>query len=160
MFTRTLKENGFSLIEILVGSSIITVSLIGMIIAFQSVADLERKNTKTTQAVFLAEEALEAVRALRQDDWSNISNLSSGTNYYLTNVAGSWTLSTTQTLIDNLFDRQITVNQVYRDGNNKIADAGTLDPNTIRVDVNVSWSQNGGEQSVELKTYLTNIFSG
>ena len=156
-----LKRNnrtGFSLVEIVIGAAIITLSLTGLMVAFQSVAKLEKKNIRMVQASYLTEEGLEVVRALRVDGWDNIASFTSGANYYLSYNAGAWVLNSTPTMINNLFERKIIIDEVNRDGSHEIAEAGTLDTGTKKITVSVAWRDGSATTTKTVATYLTNIF--
>lgn len=119
-------------------------------------------STPTIKAAYLLEEGIEILKLIRDQNWSNISALSSGVNYYLketTPANGTWSISTLPVeIIDSTFYRIVTANSVRRDANSDIQLTGTLDPNIMRVSVSVSWWQNGATTTKTVHTYLTNIF--
>lgn len=114
------------------------------------------------RAAFLAEEGLEAVRILRDTSFTaNIAPLNLAQDYYLTFTAGAWQLGATPApLVDNIFDRRVVLSAVYRDSSDAITTTGgTLDPNTKKITVQVSWSHRGRQATNAISTYLTNLFS-
>jgi len=82
-------------------------------------------------------------------------------SYNLAFDGSNWEATTTSALIDNVFDRTITIVDVYRrDSDDDIIastspDSKTLDPNTVQVTASVSWD----EDEVNATTYFTNIFN-
>ena len=77
-------KKGLGLIEIVVGTAIISLSLVGLVTAFNVFIRTGLSNTNKIQATYIMEEGLEAVRYLRDAGYSaNISSLTSGTSYYL-----------------------------------------------------------------------------
>ncbi|MDP7648317.1 MAG: hypothetical protein QGI82_01305, partial [Candidatus Pacebacteria bacterium] len=82
-------------------------------------------------------------------------------SYNLAFDGSNWEATTTSALIDNVFDRTITIVDVYRrDSDDDIIastspDSKTLDPNTVQVTASVSWD---GDE-VNATTYFTNIFN-
>ena len=83
------------MIEVLVATSIITVSiLVAMAVAEKSVY-VSRQAFHTSQAAFLLEEGAETVRIFRDNGWSNISGLTVSTNYYPAFSGNTGVLSTT-----------------------------------------------------------------
>lgn len=119
------------------------------------------ENLRQTQAILLAEEALEAVRSLRDISWSgNIASLHPNETYYLILPETHWSLTTANPgLIDNLFNRTVTIENAVRDGSDNISATGALDPNTKRVTAAVTWIEHGRTRSVTLATYLTNFLN-
>lgn len=153
------SQSGFSLIEVVIGVAIISLSLFGLITALLAISNLEIRNLRQTQSAYLLEEGLEAMRFLRNNDWDNIASLETGENYWLTFENGAWVVSQSEGLINNLFDRRIIVAEVYRDNDFKLAETGTLDSETKKVTLTISWSHRGVTTTRTMTTYLTNIFS-
>jgi len=161
MFNKTKKEKlnqGFGLIEVIVGVAIISVAFLGLM----SVANLSfkilEKSSNNIKAGFLLEEGVEAVKIIRDSGWSNISSLSNGVNYYLNYNGTTWATTTTPVYMDNLFERTFVLNDVSRDINDDIADSGTVDPDTKKITISVSWKDGGGTITQSFSTYITNLF--
>ncbi|MDO8471237.1 MAG: prepilin-type N-terminal cleavage/methylation domain-containing protein [bacterium] len=155
-------NSGLTLVEVLIATSIILVFLL----AFSSVHNLYLKtafsNGEVIKATELAEESLEVVRFLRDSSWNtNIAPLSLGTDYYLVFEGGGWQVTTTEALVDGLFERVVTLSAVYRDASADIVSGGggTLDPGTLLVVSSVSWSRGEATTTKSISTYITNIFA-
>lgn len=147
------------MIEVLVAISIITFSILAMMVVSQKSVRVAYQSFHTTQASFLLEEGAEAMRVLRDDDWSNISSLTPSTSYYLVFSGGTWTLLDTASTI-GIFTRTVTVADVNRDDVSKdISQSGTNDPSTKLITVTVSWSEGGTTVNKTLSFYLMDIFS-
>jgi type II secretory pathway pseudopilin PulG len=158
-YRKNSTRQGFLIIEMLVAISIVTVAILAAMEISQKGVSLSRRALHTSEAAFLLEEGAEATRILRDNAWSNISNLSTGTNYYPTYSGGTWTLSTTPTTV-GIFNRVVTVSLVNRDGSSgDISEAGTNDSNTKLVTVTVSWDEAGVPITKTLQFYLMDIFS-
>jgi len=149
---------GIGLVEVVIGIAILTTIVVGVLSAFRIMVSSSGETIQGLQAQALLEEGLEAVRLIRDGNWSNISSLTTGTSYTLTWNGSLWTLTTTPATIDALFDRRVSIGQVYRDANDDIATSGTLDPNTKKVTVTISWNRGKVRLSRSLSTYITNIF--
>lgn len=151
---------GFGIIEIAVVAGIVSVVFLGMfqlaIVANRPVAGSARE----TEATYLAEEGIEAVRVLRNEGWdSHITTISNTTNYYPTISANRWTLNTIDPgAINGTYTRVIVLSAVYRDTDDNISSTGTLDANTRKVTSTVTWNEHGIIRSVVLETYITNFF--
>ena len=155
-----LNADGFGLVEVIVGASIISASLVLIIFVFQGIIGLSQDNLRGVQAAFLAEEGLEVVRSLRNQDWQNLTNLTTETDYGLTfSLVSGWQIDTEITLIDNLFDRRFRLKEVYRDANNQIATTGTLDPESYQIISSVAWNNGQATSTKVVTSYLMNILS-
>lgn len=147
-------------VEILVAISIITVSVLAAMAVAQKSVYVSRQAFHTEQAGFLLEEGAEAMRILRDNNWTNISSLTAGADYYLSFSGGTWILSATPNTVD-IFTRTVSVSNVNRDNTTKdiISAGGTLDDGTKLVTITVSWAEGGVIVTKTLQFYITNIFS-
>lgn len=162
-FIQSRKPNlrgGIGLVEVLVGASILSVAGVALVLTYGMYVKIAVVAPRPIQATFLQDEGLEAMRIIRDNSWTTISNLTLGTSYYLSFNASTtaWTLSTTPQMIDGIFDRTIVVSSVNRDVNSDIASSGTIDTNTKKITVSVSWLKNGATTTKQLVGYLTNLF--
>jgi prepilin-type N-terminal cleavage/methylation domain-containing protein len=152
------ESSGFSLVEVIVAITIITLSLIAIMDLAQKSITVSRQSLHSLEAATLLEEGGEAVKTIRDGAWSNITSLTSGSTYYLSYYSGAWNLSGTPNVVD-IFTRTITINSVNRDSNDDIATSGTNDTATKKVTVTVSWQEGGDTVSKTLTFYISNIFS-
>ncbi len=133
-----MNSKGFSLVEVLLAvavfSLIVTGLIGGLIYGEQSTALAGQR----ARAATLADEGLEAVRNIRD---ANFSNLTDGT-FGLTTTGNQWNLSGASDTSD-IFSRAITIS--------------TVDANRKSITSSITWQQNpqrGG--LVQAVTYLTN----
>lgn len=156
-------NSGFSLVEVLVACAIISVMIFALMSAAQKGILLSSNALKQTQASLLLEEGAEAVKSIRDANWTSISNVTLDTTYYLSYNTNTnlWSLSTTPTaLIDTIFTRTVTLSQVFRDANDDIASSGTVDTHIKKVTINTSWTASDGTTfSKNLSFYLADIFN-
>lgn len=153
-------RTGFGLIEIVVGSAIFALSILGISSYYQQALQVSQKTGKFVQAGFLLEEGMEIAKYFRDGSWSNISNLTDGTTYYLSWNGTSWATSTTNTFVDGTFERTLVMNNVNRDSNDDVVSSGgTLDAGTKKVTISVSWNERGATTTKTISTYLTNFFN-
>ncbi len=155
-----IRDRGFGLIEILIAGAVITVSLLSVVGFFIFSQSVTLRSVRNTEAVSLAEQAMEVVRKLRDESWStNIATLSPNTTYYPVLGADQWTLATTNPSTGSFYTTTIVFSQVNRDVNDNIAPSGTNDSETRKVDVNVSWQEGPNAKNVSLSLYLTNFLN-
>jgi len=152
------QQKGFGVVEIVIGSALISIVMFGLAASFQVALKLSRDTVHKTQAQFLLEEGLEAARLMRDDTWENIGGMATGTPYHLVFSGGSFATSTTPLLIDGTYDRTLTVSDVYRDGNDDIAGAGTIDTGTKKITISVGWRSGSATTTKQAESYLSQIF--
>lgn len=153
------KNSGFSLVEVLVGAAIIVVSVLAVMAVTEKSVAMSRRALHTLQASYLLEEGAEAMRILRDDAWSNVSTLSPSTDYYLEFSGGTWTVSTTPSLI-GIFTRVINIENVNRDFTSGDIDAGgTDDPQAKLATLTISWQEGGETINKTLSFYVMDIFA-
>lgn len=158
------NKKGFGLIEIVVASAIVSISLFALIGASHAAFRAVDKSLMQKRAEFLAEEGVEAVKVLRDSGWSTyIDPLVSGTTYYplFNSSTNTWSLSTTNPgAIDGIFTRTIVFGDIYRRNSDQdiidISDPSpkTIDSGTMLVTSRVTWEA----KEVKILTYVTNIF--
>lgn len=117
-------------------------------------------NPLRIKAALMSEEGIEALKFLRDEQWSNISNLSLSTDYYLQFDGADWNITPTPQFTDPRFERKFAVENVNRDTNgNIVPSGGTLDGGTKKIIMTVSWRTQEGTTTKNLSAYLTNIFN-
>lgn len=152
------KIKGFGLTEVIVGLSVIFISLISIITSYNFFLKIANNNTKIVKAEFLLEEGVEVLRFIRDKGWNEFSNISLAENKFLIFQNGTWEISDENNYTDNLYERSFVIDNVYRDSNNDIVETGTLDTETKKVTISVSWSNLGSTTTNSTSVYLTNLF--
>jgi Tfp pilus assembly protein PilV len=156
---KTKINKGFSLVEVLVGASIIVVAIFALMNAYGSFLRAEASSSK----------GLEAARFMRDSSYTNfVSTVGTSTPKYLMIVASStpdyyvWQATSTVKIEDSLFTRTIKLEDVKRDAStqNIVSNSGVNDVNTKKITVSVSWLNPVGTTSIKsLSTYLTNLYA-
>ncbi len=151
---------GFGLIEIIIGSAIMSVGMLMVVSSYTFYVRYALSNQHNVQVAYILEEGVESVRFLRDTSWSkNIGALSTTTAYYLSFTSGYWATSTIPQYVDGKFLRSIAISDVKRDVNDKIASSGTYDPATKLVTVTVSFADRGATTTKTLSAYITNLYT-
>lgn len=172
-FNKNKKKlmSGFTLIEVLIACAIISICMFALMMTVQKGIQLSSVALKKSQASFLLEEGAEAVKSIRNNNWTTISNLNlSPTQYHLffNNSLSYWVLDTSTTSLAGstttypigIFDRTVTIFPVERDSNDDIVESGgTVDPQTKKVTIEVIWNSYNGINSRSLSFYITDIFN-
>ncbi len=105
------------------------------------------------EALFYAQEGLEAIRQMRDRNYLLLENGDHG----LQLSSDVWSFIPAPEDIDGFYSRTVSIEDVYRDLDGNIAESGTLDPDTKKAISSVSWMYKGiVSRSVELETYLSN----
>lgn len=169
--TKSKLVCGFTLVEVLVACSIISVSMFALMETAQKGLSLSHQALRKSQVNLLLEEGAEAVKSIRDDGWdTKIKDLNLETPYHLffNTTTKVWALDVSTTSlagsipsypIDGVFDRTITFSSVGRDVDDDIlVSGGTLDEGIKKVIVNITWSSSGVSNSKSLTFYLADIF--
>lgn len=145
------SEKGISIIEILVVIAIISIALVSLLGVASFSLKISAQMKENTQAVNLAQEAIEALRSIRDSNWTKLTN----GNHGLTNALGYWDFAGTENVIDG-FTRVILIENVSRDPTTDNIETAynpaNNDPNTKKLTSTVTWK----DEKVEIITYLTN----
>jgi hypothetical protein len=97
-------------------------------------------NLKTVKAIYLAEEGIETISFNADNDWN-----------YLGTIGTIYTLNSSSTS----FTRKFYTENVNRDANSDITNyGGTLDSNTKKLTVQVSWFDHSATNTKSLSAYL------
>lgn len=156
-------QRGFLLLELLVAISILAIILaVGSESVYVSLQS-GKTSSESDVAIGLANETLEATRAISDEKWQNLYNLTKGSQYHVVQSSNKWATSSASELISlntAKYTRYFTVLNVCRDttpGSRLITgltdtngtttscttSTGIFDPSTEKVTVTVTWSGSG-----------------
>lgn len=153
-----MNNKGVTLIEAVVVLGLIATVVSGLVqlnLSFSRNISSEGLNVR---ADAVAVETMEAVRALRDKSWNNLSNLDYGVTYYLSfsESAKDWTIENSDTgKIQGIFSRSFSVYSVSRDVSSGkiVVSGGNTDSNTLKVETTVGWNDRGRDKNIKLTTY-------
>ena len=148
------NQKGFLLLEILMAISIFAIITIGIFNLSVDTVQNDSRNQVSSEALFYAQEGIEAVRNMRDRNYLDLTNGDHGLSF----LADSWTFIAAPEDVDGFYNRTITIEDVYRDENGDIAAEGAyLDTETKKVTSEITWTWKGIlPQSAELTTYISN----
>ncbi len=156
-------RNGVSIIELILAIAIFSVISLTAITSIFSSVILNQTSQKLDEATIYAEEAVEAVKSIKKEEWcGSLRTLTPGeTHGLIVNTAtGNYELSGTEDIIGD-YTRKIQIDNVYRDSNGNITDnpSDLLDPYVKKVIVTVEYNKKSTPSEkniVESVTYLSN----
>jgi len=149
------NQKGSLLVEIVIVAGIIVgslVAILGLAAFFLTTSQIVQQ---TSQATALAQETLEIARNVR--DGAGWAAIITGGPYHpeQSGSPAAWILASGAEVVGN-FTRQIMFEGVYRDASDNISSSGTLDPDTIKAIVQVTWQERERNHQVEFSAYFTN----
>lgn len=146
-----MKQKGQSLIELIVAFGLCSIIIPALLVSLLSSREGRAQKDQRIHAVMLLQETSEVLRALKEQEWTNIS-----TNgvYHPVTSGVFWSLQAGAETIDG-FTRSLEIGDVNRDSNGAIVTTGgTLDPSTKKILIRVSWSS-PYTSSIEDTIYFT-----
>ncbi len=158
--TNRLDNRGVSLVEITIVLGLLAVVVSALVELNLTLSRRMSSASLDIAAAATAAETMEALRALRDESWSNLGDLSPGTDYYLSfsEAAKKWAIQPSDSgKISGVFSRSFRVSPVYRDlaSGGVVASGGSLDVKTLLVEANIVWDERGRSKDIKLQTYLT-----
>lgn len=155
------------LVETIIGIGLVTLVLTAIIPLFLVGVKAGSESWKIENARFLAQETMEATKALKEENWNNIYRPLSTANkgaeniYQVAKSGNAWTLAAGEETV-NLngldFSRSLTIENVSRTGLNGAGDIENSynplrdDPSTQKITVMATWS---GSAGITLVNYFT-----
>ncbi len=137
MIFRKETRHAFSSVEVILAIALFSIVILSLAGGLAFTVQSNFETSFQTKASYLAEEGIEAVRAIRNEEYSNLVN----GNYGLSLIANEWQFSGTTDVTDE-FTRQIQISD--------------FDSTTKAVTSVVTWeSQTTGTQSVSYTTYFS-----
>lgn len=145
---------GFGLIEIVIVTALVTGALAAFSQASIAAVHALRAEKERLEATLLAQEGLEASRAVRDESWGTFSSLANNVRYYPVIENNKWKLSPNSPgLINGTYDRYVILEPVLRDAQDRIAGSGTVDSGTRKATARATSTT----VAVTLATYFTNF---
>jgi hypothetical protein len=160
--TRLQSARGMSLIEVLLGISLVTIIVVSISSYYGRALLTSLLTTQRIQSSFLIEEGMNVLKMFRNAGWNtNIKNLSTTTTYYLSWNGTTWSATSSPQWVENTFLRSFVVRDVFRDGTTDdiVSSGGVFSTTTKKLIITVSWPFRTGTTTDVAETYITNLFS-
>ena len=154
ILVRRRKQSGVALTEVLIAIGLVTSVLFGVGLTVNVYVEARSNLVYDLKTLYFAEEGQEVIFALRDQDWTNLSVLSSGSRHYLSIATSTMGVTTTPEIIEGEYSRFFTVEQIERDGDDDISfSGGTADSGALYVEVTVG----GPSGTTTLSSVITNL---
>lgn len=125
---------GFSVVEVIVSAGIFVAAVIAFYSAWGVLTRLEDHARDLTYAGLLLEETGEAMTLFRDLGWDeNIAIHETETAYYLSWDGAEYALGESEAVVPEGYARRVTFHEVRRNGSGAYASAGTEDPDSRRI---------------------------
>lgn len=146
-----LYKKGYSVVEVLLAGSILALAISGIVAALIVAQRNNQANIAQSQALEMAKEGIEALKSIRDRNYKDLVNVSSGA---LSFDSGKWTLNQNPGLNDDKLPNPTRTRRI------KIADSTNI-PNAKTVTVTVTYQINpeGKTTTIELSETLANILT-
>jgi competence protein ComGC len=149
------RVQGITIVEVMVGLMILSMVLVFVVYTLNLFFTSSRFVLEDTKATYLAEEGLEFARFMRDNSWTSLSSLTTGTTYYFSVSGSSISATTTPEIISGAFTRSLTVSDLRRSASGDVVSSGgSVDTNGRVVTVTVTWD---GE-SRQLQSILSDAY--
>lgn len=153
-------KKGFGLIEIILVVGVGMATFLGIEQYLEISLKATIQDSHQVEALYWAKANLETARAVRDENWTLLSDLTVGSQYsFLPSGANpqKW-VTQAGTMTEGAYTLWITTSSVQRDANDNIVSVGgTVDANTLKIDSNVSWLASGVTKQVTVSEYLVNF---
>ena len=157
------SSSGVGLVELIIATAIISIAIFGLWQASVLILTSLNLSEAPQEALFLAQEGMEAVRSMRDECWAaNIAPLTNNLNYYFSTSSTTtveWVLTTTNPgSLNGKYTRYAVFSELRRDANdNIVSSGGTIDAASRKVTVFMTWDERGTPSSYSIVTYITNL---
>jgi hypothetical protein len=133
------SERGQSLVEIILTMGLSAIILPALLTGLVASRQGKVQQNQRTQAVYLLNETVGAVRSVREKGWEAFAV--NGT-YHTARALGSWELLLGSSSTSNDLIQSIVIGDVHRNQSGAIVSSGgALDPSSKKVDISISWNQ-------------------
>ena len=156
---RNSFARGISIVEIVIASAIIAISVVGIVGAIQIYLKITYQNSRETQAVLLLDETAEALQYLRDDSFSaHIEPLTNGIAYSVFWNGTGYELGSSTITLPYDMTRTVVFSEVERDGSDQIAGSGSVDEATKKATITIAWPYKGTTETIVSEMLIHDMY--
>lgn len=153
------SRSGVTVIEVLIGAAMVATIVIMVMVSLSLFLDSRQELLTKAKALYAAEQGIELLRWLRDDNWNTIAAIPLNTTYYLNVATSTIGVGATPEILEGTLHREFVVREVYRDATTDDIVASTTagavaDNGTREVEMRVG----DGESTTTLSVLLADIF--
>ena len=161
-------SKGFTLIELIIAIGLMAIFIPSLIFVFSFSLGTSVQGESYTQAYTIAQEQMEAIYFLKDNDiswnWTDYPENNGEIDYYQpSQIDGEWSLGLKKEgspTITNGYAATVKIYPVIRNTSGDISEdtddpLNTVDPTSRKIVVDVSWKEKGEPTSIELVSYAT-----
>jgi type II secretory pathway pseudopilin PulG len=150
------KAKGFLLVELVIATAIFMIYAGGLAVSAIGSHLTRLENAQALVAREYFTEGWEAIRTIRNENWSALANGDHG----LAIVSNHWTFADTEDEF-GIFTRTVSISDVQRDSLGSIVQSGgETDADSKSIKITVSWQDDASQpRSISAETLLTNYSS-
>jgi len=150
------SQKGISIVEVVIYLGLTITGFWGFLELSRYSLRVQEEAGSKIESLYLANEALEAVRSIKDEDWDKIGY----GERHLMIASNKWEIGPGRSgfLINGKYERWIDIGGVHRDGSGNIVFEPNMpsDPQSRSVVAIVEWTERGKTKQTILATYITN----
>jgi type II secretory pathway pseudopilin PulG len=127
--TSIIKNRGISLVEVVLAITVFAIFSTSIFYLSMDTLQSSERIEEGNEAMFYAQEGLEAARQMRDRNYLLLENGDHG----LQLASDVWSFIPAPEDVDGFYSRTVSIDDVYRDASGNIAETGTLDPDTKKL---------------------------
>lgn len=157
---KSVSSRGVTVIEVLIGAAMVSTIVIMVLVTLSLFLDSRQELLTKTKSLYAAEQGIEMLRWLRDDNWNAIATIPLNTTYYLSVATSTLGVSATPEVLEGTLRREFVARSVYRDGTTDDIVASTtagavIDTGAREIEMRVG----DGQSTSTLFVVLTDIFN-
>ena len=151
---------GITIVEIIIASAILSISIIGIVGAIQIYLKIVHQNAREAQAVLVLDETAEAIQYMRDISFdTHIGSKQPNTQYTIFWNGTGYEFSTSTILLSYEMTSKIMFENVQRDTNDQIVlSGGVTDENTKKAIITISWPYQNDIKILTSEMLIHNIY--
>lgn len=122
---KRINNQGMSLVEVIIASAIASVVAIFVGVTVAQFASVRADILNDTKKLYLAEEGYELIRLVRDEDWSDLSNIPAQDYFYLQISTTTLAVGSSPEIIDGEYVRSFRLMPLYRNNQGNIVTSTT-----------------------------------